>query len=194
MFLFIDTTKAITVGILNKDFQWISYEFFPDAKGSALIHKIIHDQYKKHDLKLLETKALIQVAGPGSYTGMRVSEGISQIFDWQGFETYSFYHYEVPKILGVSKGIWLANAFKGEYFIYKWDANEEKSNLIKKDDFSLNSDEKLFSSFELEEFELNLTSELIKNDSQLLFKKVISENMKKTLYYYRTLEEEYNKK
>lgn len=196
MYLFIDTTKAITVGILDLDFKWLSYEYFPDAKGSALIHKIIYDQYKENNLNLLETKALIQVAGPGSYTGMRVSEGISQIFDWQDFQTFSFYHYEVPSILGVKSGVWLANAFKGEFFTYSWNEKSASSQLIKKENFSYDKETKYYSSFDFEESgtTLDLTSELIKNMSATLFNAVVSENMKKPLYYYRTLEEEYTRK
>ena len=70
MYLFIDTTKDITVGLLNREFEWIEYEFFENAKGSALIHKCIYDQLERQNIGLDNIEGLVQLAGPGSYTGM----------------------------------------------------------------------------------------------------------------------------
>lgn len=196
MYLFIDTTKDVTVGLLNNNFEWIEYEHFEGARGSALIHKCIYDQLEKQNKKINDIKGLIQIAGPGSYTGMRVSEGVSQIFNWQGFDTYSFYHYEVPKLLGHEKGTWFANAFKGEYFLYRWNNEEESKTLVKKDEFDIYSVDKLFTSFLFDDLEKNisLTSKLIYDKGQKLFEKVVGEKIQRPLYYYRTLEQEYTRK
>ena len=196
MYLFIDTTKDITVGLLNREFEWIEYEFFENAKGSALIHKCIYDQLERQNIGLDNIEGLVQLAGPGSYTGMRVSEGVSQIFRWQKFKTYSFYHYEVPKLLGYEEGTWFANAFKGEYFLYHWKNEEESKTLIKKDEFDIYSVENLYSSFLFDDLEKNisLTSKLIYEHGQELFKKVVGEKIQRPLYYYRTLEQEYTRK
>ena len=83
MYLFIDTTKDVTVGLVDNNFEWLEYEYFKDAKGSALIHKCIYEQLEKQNKTIDDLVGVLQVAGPGSYTGMRVSEGVSQIFDWQ---------------------------------------------------------------------------------------------------------------
>lgn len=196
MYLFIDTTKDITVGLLNSVFEWAEYEYFENAKGSALIHKCIYDQLERQKINLDSIEGLVQLAGPGSYTGMRVSEGVSQIFNWQKFKTYSFYHYEVPKLLGHVEGTWFANAFKGEYFLYRWKNEDESKTLIKKDDFDIYSVDNLYSSFLFDDLEKNisLTSKLIYEKGPELFKKVIGEKIQRPLYYYRTLEEEYTRK
>lgn len=196
MYLFIDTTKAITLGLLDEQFCWKNYQFFENAKSSALIHKYINEQLEVENSSIERLKGLIQVAGPGSYTGMRVSEGISQIFSWQDFETYSFYHYEVPQLLGEEKGIWFSNAFKGEYFLYEWDKKINSSSLIKKDEFDWDKEVSYYSGFELEDGQKNilLTSTMIKDKANILFKGIVEQNIKKPLYYYRTIEEEYVRK
>lgn len=196
MYLFIDTTKDFTVGLLNDDFKWCEYEYFENSKGSALIHKCIYDQLEKQKKNISEIKALIQVAGPGSYTGMRVSEGIAQVFKWQNFKTYSFYHYDVPKLLGHQEGTWFANAFKGEYFLFQWKNEEESKTLIKKEEFDISAIENLYSSFLFDnlEIDISLTSKMIYENEENLFQKVIDEKVHKPLYYYRTLDQEYTRK
>lgn len=196
MFLFIDTTKDITVGIVDSEYQWLEYEFFENAKGSALIHKCIYDQLNKQKKEVHDLKGVIQVAGPGSYTGMRVSEGVSQIFDWQKFDTFSFYHYEVPQLLGKTEGTWFANAFKGEYFLYKWNGVEGSKALIKKNELNINEIENLYTSFQFENFDndISLTSKLIEENNVELFKEIVTKKIKRPLYYYRTIDQEYTRK
>lgn len=196
MYLFIDTTKDITVGLLGDDYEWVEYEYFENAKGSAIIHKCIYDQLEKQNKKINDVKGLVQIAGPGSYTGMRVSEGIAQIFNWQQFKTYSFYHYEVPRLLGSEQGTWFANAFKGEYFLFSWKKEEESILLIKKEEFDINTIKNLYTSFLFDDFERDilLTSKLIYKNGKSLFKKIIDENVHRPLYYYRTLDQEYTRK
>lgn len=196
MYLFIDTTKDITVGILDDEYQWLEYEFFEGARGSALIHKCIYDQLENQNKSVKDIDGVIQIAGPGSYTGMRVSEGLSQVFNWQKFKTYSFYHYEVPELLGIKEGTWFANAFKGEYFLYRWANGNQTKELIKKDEFDINAVEDLYSSYLFDglEKDIELTSAVIYQNSKKLFSKIIENDIKRPLYYYRTLDEEYSKK
>lgn len=197
MFLFIDTTQDITLGLLDKDCSWKSYQFFENVKGSAVIHKYIYDVLKEHDVALRSIEGIIQIAGPGSYTGMRVSDGLSQIFDWEGFKTYSFYHYDVPRFLDKDKGIWISNAFKGEYFVFEWDEKNTKSSLVKAQEMEavLKSTPEIYSSFLVKgiDMDIKFTSKLIYKNSSKLFSKIVAEEMKSPLYYYRTVEEEYKR-
>jgi tRNA threonylcarbamoyladenosine biosynthesis protein TsaB len=198
MKIFLDTTFGITVGLLNNHNEWIDYQFVDGQKGSAVIHKIILDLLEKNTLSIEDVKDLFQIAGPGSYTGMRVSDGISQIFEWQNIKTYSFYHFDVPRFLGINSGIWFANAFKGELFLYKWINENVEKHLLKIDkalDLLLVTDIPVFSSFENEKVDCSykLTKDMIKNNSKTIFDYVEKNNLKKELYYFRTVDEEFSR-
>ena len=83
MYLFVDTTDKITFGLLDDQFQWKEYFYDPKMVISTKIHLLIHEVLKKYELTFSDLNSIIYCAGPGSYTGMRVSEGISQILQWQ---------------------------------------------------------------------------------------------------------------
>lgn len=198
MNLFIDSTFGITVGLLDKNLTWLDYHFVEGQRGSAVIHKLIHDALEKNNLSLENIEYLIQVAGPGSYTGMRVSEGIKQVFEWEKFNTLSFYHYQVPKLVGVHKGIWFCDAFKGETFLYSWDGELEKKELVKNTtakDLLTNQVENFYQLSEINKLELKAksTQQLIKENPSIIFKKVIDKKINKELYYFRSLDEEFTK-
>ncbi len=196
MYLFIDTTNKITIGLLNDEFGWLKYEFIDSNKSSALIHGAINDFLQEYSLELTELTGAFFMAGPGSYTGMRVSEGIKDIFEWEKVPVYSFYHFEVPFLVGIERGLWLANAFKGEYFVYEWDGTQNHYNLIKESDFEVPSDnKKLFLDQSRDGFlGAQITSSIIYSQSAKLFAKIKAENKKEDLFYYRTIDEEFKRK
>ncbi len=198
MKLFLDTTFGITVGLLNNENEWLDYEFIEGQKGSAVIHKLIKDLLDKNDLDIESVSILFQIAGPGSYTGMRVSDGISQIFNWQNIKTFSFYHFDIPRIVGVESGVWFANAFKGEVFLYSWSGESFDKKLLKEQEaFNMlkDSDIPIFSSFTNDKaiFEYSLTKELIHENCKLVFSYIEEANIQKELYYFRTIDEEFSR-
>jgi len=194
-YLFVDTSELLTVGLLDEQFQWLEYHELEDKKSSALIHSFIYELLSKHGLKLENIAAYFQVAGPGSYTGMRVSEGISQVLNWQGMKVYSFYHFEVPKLLGEKSGAWISKAFKGEAFIYSWNNEDVDKELVSLEALDENLDAKtstLFTHFSGNfERELAYTSKMIKASSSELFPIVVEKNLKREPFYYRALEKEF---
>ena len=128
--LFLDTSHCISVGLLDESWDWMGYEHLRDKKSSAIIHDKIYRLLEENNLKAKDLKNTIQVAGPGSYTGIRLSEGISQILGWHQIKLLSFYHFEVPNFLGVEEGIWLSQAYKGELFLYEWKQGQSKNLLL----------------------------------------------------------------
>ena len=120
MHLYLDTTHGIQLGLLNNQYDWIEINNLGELKSSAVIHAYINDLLVKYNQEILDISSLVYCAGPGSYTGMRVSEGIAQIFEMAQIKLYSFYHFEIPQIYGNQHGKWLDHAFKGEIFIYDW--------------------------------------------------------------------------
>lgn len=192
MNLFIDTTFGITVGLLDTDYNWIDYEFTAEKKGSALMHGMIYSLLLKNKSSVREVNQIFQVSGPGSYTGMRVSQGIASIFEWQEVKVNSFYHYEVPRMLGVEKGEWIINAFKGETFIYAWSGGEGSKSLTRSDAVEV-SDIPRFTVGELAEKGMVSTQALIYQHPQDVFGFVAQNDLKRDLYYFRTIEMEFSR-
>lgn len=194
MYLFIDTTEKITLGLIDKNFNWIEY-ISEDLKSiSSLIHKYIFDLLKSHSTDINEISGLIYCAGPGSYTGMRVSEGLASILNWQGLKTYTFFHYEVPKLCNIDKGYWISKAFKKELFQYEWNGTKSSYKLIKEDSFLSPSDGELFcknSLFAASDFKY--TDQLLEKFPEKIFKKVIERNNVDEIFYYRALEAEFSR-
>lgn len=198
--LFFDTTNSIKLGLLDDGLSWISYESHPSKKASQAIHGLIHDLLEKNDLKLKDVKKIYKIAGPGSYTGMRVSEGMSQIFEWNQFKNISFYHYDISQILNPEEGIWAAKAFKNEYFIYEWDKDSCHNKIISYEEakklFST-SKKKIYSYEEdsLEELAIKCvsTSCLLKEKSAIILKGIDLIIEDRPLFYFRSIEEEFNR-
>lgn len=175
--LFIDTTAGLTIGLLDESFSWKSFDISADNKPSETIHTKIFNLLNQYQLQLKDIR-LFYIAGPGSYTGMRLSEGLADIVKWNEIETFSFYHFDIPKYLGIKKGQWITNAFKKEIFSYTWDENIESKELLAE---CLNE----------EAFTLQKTQEFIKQMPVEIFSKVVLLNEKKETYYFRTLEAEF---
>jgi len=197
MYLYIDTTSKIQYGILDKNFKWVDFKMVDSKKSSAELHFIIHELNEKNGIELNEINKIFYGAGPGSYTGMRVSEGMVNIFEWQGFDYNSFYHFEIPKICGHESGAWIAKAFKGEFFVYSWDAHKAENKLLNKQDFDLfikQNNETLYSNDKsILDGEVIDTLDLIHQESKKVFDLINKKNMKQELFYYRPIDLEFTR-
>ncbi len=193
-FLYVDVTSGLILGLLDSNFNWIEYRDIEEKKPSEIIHLAIYELLKKNnvDSKKLE---YFFCSGPGSYTGMRLGEGMAQMFEWVDEKVYSFYQFEVPQIMGIEKGRWMTNAFKGQVFIYNWSKDHNQIELVNnadliisnpKSSFTLSAGNPLFS-------ELKTSKEMIKKSPQSFFKIIHDIKMRKAPYYFRTLDEEFSK-
>jgi tRNA threonylcarbamoyladenosine biosynthesis protein TsaB len=196
MHLFIDTSQNITIGLLNKDLTWVDYQYLISKKSSAELHYLIYGMLKKENIDVMDITGLIYCAGPGSYTGMRISEGLSNIFDWSSINVNSFYHFELPQICGIEAGVWASKAFKGEYFLYKWDKSSSDKTLIPESDLEnqIGSHEIFFGHEPFMEKSGKLSMDLIKDNPEVIFKHVLDNDICEPLYYYRPLEQEFSRK
>jgi tRNA threonylcarbamoyladenosine biosynthesis protein TsaB len=186
--LFIDTTSGTTVGAFDNSKGWLDYSH-DESKGSQVVHTRINQLVEKHNLNWKQLK-LITIAGPGSYTGMRLARGLADILGWQEVDCYSFYHFEVPKILG-QQGKFICRAFKGEYFVY--DTESEESELLTSELIEM---KQCFTSFASEldlDVEKILTSELIKENTKQVFDFIIENALRRDIYYFRKENEEFKK-
>jgi len=128
--LFIDTTYDISLGILNENWAWDEFETFNAKKASEIIQSQTHELLVKSKTNISEIENVFSVAGPGFYTGLRLSEGFSDVLTFSGKKAYSFYAYHIPKLLGVTEGLWGTKAYRGEYFFHQWGPKESKNILL----------------------------------------------------------------
>ena len=75
--LYTDTTNHVVLGILSEKFEWIEYIEIFNQKSTADLHFLINEILQKHKLNFAKLDGYLFAAGPGSYTGMRVSEIIA---------------------------------------------------------------------------------------------------------------------
>lgn len=190
--LYVDSTSGLVIGLLDSEFKWVEYHDTQEKKPSEVIHVEIYNLVKKYNLDLKNMNFFFS-AGPGSYTGMRLGEGIAQVLAWDSHNVYSFHHFDVPKIVGVQKGFWVTNAFKGQVFIYNWDGTNSEKELVDSKDFKIVDTDLGFTlSSDIKDFgHLKTTKDLIKNESQKIFSKIYKDKTREAPYYFRTLEEEF---
>jgi len=198
--LYTDTTDHVVLGILSEQFEWLEYLEIFNQKSTADLHFLINEILQKHKLNFETLNGYVFAAGPGSYTGMRVSEGIAQVLEWQNIKVYSFYHYEIPQIIGDTAGIWFSEAFKGEYFLFNCVSNE--TELVSKDNFIARiNDAKInaYTHFKNDHSyslikspaKIKLTGERVKDNSQKIFSHIVSKKKRVEPLYYRSEEKEF---
>ena len=101
-FLYVDTTDQLTLGLVDQDFLFLNYTEIKTNKSSELIHSSILNSLNNANVDISLITKMFLLSGPGSYTGMRVGEGIAKIFEWQNLEVFSHYWsgsvYRFPKL------------------------------------------------------------------------------------------------
>jgi len=184
-YLFIDTSFKPTWGIHNGS-KWLHYEQSMDRKASDFLHTQLYEMLKKHSLEIRDVKIVLSL-GPGSYTGMRLIQGIKDVFELEGVQIFTFFHFEVPALLGVKEGEWITQAFKGEVYSYLWsEGREEKARKPLDADFHLS----LFGQG-IDSFVYESTEEMIYEEAKSLFSQISKRSNYQNIFYFRELNEEF---
>ena len=201
--LFIDSTYDITLGILDDNLGWIKFDKFYGQKASAIIQSQTYNLLESANLKISDITSLISIAGPGFYTGLRLSEGFSDVLIFSGIKHYSFLSYSIPFLSGVPTGVWITKAYRGEYFFHFWDLNSSRNELVAAKDLegflkSVNMSQfYIHSESSIDDYSRKLlsgylaTHELLKIYSQKILSSVISTHSKVDSFYFRAPEDEF---
>lgn len=195
MKLYLDTSHFLALGILSDNYEWLHFEKHEKLQHSGDIHLKIHQALQAVGCEALDLASVIICNGPGSYTGIRLGEGIAQLFELAKVPVYSFHHYQVPKILGFEQGEWVCHAFKREVFTYKWNGPTESSDLIAASDWKP-SESKLFGhqpEGPWQDFELQFTTDLIQARAKELLGHVEQNKLRQDSYYFRPLDKEFKR-
>jgi len=190
--LFVDSTSGLIIGLLDSNYSWVEYMSLDEKKPSEIIHHEIFNLLIKHKLNLADMQCFVS-NGPGSYTGMRLAEGLAQIFELNKMPVFSFYHFDVPRLTGTARGFWATNAFKGQVFIYSWNGDEVEKHLVNKDAYQIEDELLGYTLDSKDPFFANLasTKDLIKDKATVLFSKVAELKIRMPPYYFRSLDEEF---
>ncbi len=197
--LFIDSSYDITLGLLNGNLGWYDLRLFRGQKASATLQTETHRLLKDFNIEMKDLSGIISVAGPGFYTGLRLSEGFADVTKFFSIPHFSFYTYEIPLWLGHSEGTWVTKAYRGEYFIYQWNGSHSEIKLVAAKDLpQLKIEGQVFihSETSLDEklapFTSNAisTSDLLKNNPEKIFN-VVMKGMQRDSYYFRAPEDEF---
>ena len=192
-YIFLDTSYNLNLGFMDSDFNWLSFEELQSKKSSEVIHDKINELLESYGAQISDVELFI-LSGPGSYTGLRVSEGIGQIFEIEGINVYSFNVFTLGKVLAneVQSDLkWIFPAFKGEVYIRG--LVDEDGRLISessefKDVYITHGENKLSPIAK----ENSLT--LIEKNSKKLFSTLLENKVRDEVFYFRTLEKEFSKK
>lgn len=194
MLLFLDTTHLLRLGLfdLNKN-EWVDYKLIDTKKTSDCIHYEIHQLCNHHNITPIAIEEILYCAGPGTYTGMRVAEGIANIFELQGTKIFSFFQFEVPFLLDLKNMVWVANAYKGELFLCDYHSDRYSSTLIKKDEFKRDSGKVYYGIEDDIEGPLINTPHLFYENASLLIPLLRKRGSRQDLFYYRSIESEFKR-
>ncbi len=193
-FLFLDSSFYLQFGLLNEKLEWVDFREIQNKKGSSVLHGELHEFLKKNNQQVKDIKKIILSGGPGSYTGIRLAEGMAQIFEWQNVEISSFYCFEIPYFKGIKKGCWCAEAFKSEIFLYEWNEDKSRHCFIKMNQFKdyISEKKKLYHvSDRIQGYQTESTTQLLKEYPQQIFSRVLKRKDRFKPFYFRSSEKEF---
>lgn len=168
-------------------------------KASTVIQTKAYELLSKNSLKAETLSGIITVNGPGFYTGLRLAEGFSDVFNFFGVKQFSFYSYEIPEWCGYSEGVWFTKAYRGEYFLYTWKGSGHEQKLISVKDLpQIDLSQKYFihSDPSLDNQSRTLipspihTLDLLESHPEKIFSHVVS-GLKREPFYFRAPEDEF---
>ena len=190
--LFIDNAEEMVLGILNDNLEFEQYYHFQDRQNASRIHARLNNLLQEQQVSLEDIKKIYITSGPGSYTGVRVVEGIAQIMKWQGKDIFSFYHFEIPAMSGIGQGVWVAPAWKEELFVYFWEGERYSKKLISSLKFEFTGKEYSFGN-RCNGFSVCSSRKLLLEQSSTIFECVHKRGKYLPPYYYRKIEQEFKK-
>jgi len=194
--LYLDTAEGLKIGLLNEELSWIELLDLETRRTSDVVHGHIVNLLEKHNLTIQEIESIFLMAGPGSYTGMRVAEGIAQVLEMEGKKIYSYHSFKIPSFLGLNNYKWCFPAFKGEIHVRNEDGS---SSLMLKDSFQEylkeNSEFQYIThgNIEVSEFCQLDTAASLKENPQLILKKVKDLELRDRPFYFRPADVEFKK-
>ena len=188
--LFIDNTEETVLGVLNEGLEFDGYCHFEDKRNASRVHSRLNDLMHERGICPEDVGSVYVASGPGSYTGVRVVEGIAQIMRWQGRDIFSFYQFEVPFMSGVGRGVWVSPAWKGELFVCSWEGEDCSKRLVPTSDYKMTGGEYSFGN-RCNGFAVQSVRELMMERAPVVLERVRKRGRYLPPYYYRKAGQEF---
>lgn len=194
--LFIDSSYDITLGLLNEKYEWLDFRTFRGQRASNTLQTETFRLLKEMGVGMKDLSAVVTIAGPGFYTGLRLSEGFADVTKFFQIPHYSFYSHEIPGWLGHHDSAWVTKAYRGEYFIYQ-DGQQKLIETKDLADLKLPTEVFIHSETALDEKlraiagNAKSTLELLKESPRKIFKHVFHEKLIRESFYFRAPEDEF---
>lgn len=197
-YLFVDSTYDLTLGLLKENFSWAKYTHFSNQKASEVLQLEVHKLCEEFNIKVTELTAVIHIAGPGFYTGLRLSEGFVDVLKFTGVKSYALYTYDILPYLGINSGQWVTKAYRGEYFIHEIGSQENsliatshfKDFIVNKGPFYIHSDKAIDDLARECLISPLTTASLLEKNPQVLAE-IIKNDFQRESYYFRAPEDEF---
>ncbi len=191
----------MTLGLLKANAQWTQLKTYPGKKSSSILQPEVYNLLQEYNIDPRSLAQIVSIAGPGFYTGLRLTEGFCDVFKFFEVPHYSFYSYEIPCLLDVAEGCFLTKAYRGEYFLHSWAKGVQKNEMIATKDLAekLATIKQIYihSLESLDEFskemlpECVMTTDLLKSHGELVLSKVIDKKLFRESFYFRPPEDEF---
>jgi len=181
---------------LDRDLNWIEFRSYENQRASGLLQSETYSICAKFGVFPRDLDGIVTVSGPGFYTGLRVSEGFSDIFHLFNIPRYSLYSFDIPKFIGHPEGVWITKAYRGEYFIHSWDEHSSSNDLVQSSQVQINIEkigQKFIHCSSAIDIEIQAikTLELIQQFPSKIFPFVLEQKLKREIFYFRAPEDEF---
>tara|TARA_B100000925_G_scaffold291194_1_gene278414 strand:+ start:1352 stop:1954 length:603 start_codon:yes stop_codon:yes gene_type:complete len=191
-YLYIDTTNELTIALLDESFKLRNTILLQDKRTASILHENINSLLDSEGRDFSSVNGVIVNNGPGSYTGIRVGEGVAKILEMDGIKVVSFLEHEAISRLETN-GSWVANAFKEEFFVFSWGENvKAEKKLVKQDALEKHLIEPVFSNDQLEiQNKYTNSKKYLLDNLEKVASICINEGIRKEPYYFRNIEDEF---
>jgi tRNA threonylcarbamoyladenosine biosynthesis protein TsaB len=191
--LFIDSTYELTLGLLDEGHRWQSFAQFPNQKASQLLQREVFNMCEAKGFKVKDLRSVVWLAGPGFYTGLRLSEGFVDVLKYFSIPSFSFYSHEIPAFCGVNNATWITRAYRGEYFVHRDEATTlyATKDLPDFEEVYIHTESAIDDVIRAHSKRRISTLDLLKGDPRPIFSNVISRKLNRESYYFRAPEDEF---
>lgn len=190
--LFLDACDGLKIGMLDRQLNWQEFLDFPIKKASNTLFIETQKLLEKNNIELKNLEQIFLCLGPGSYTGVRLLQGMKELYQTESIKVFSFYNFEIPYLNHIQTGSYITSAHKQEIYQYRWDGENYFQDLFNAKRFDVKNNGTLYGmQDQYNEYELRNVYTLLRNNPKKVFKSVLNKKLKREAFYFRPLEKEF---